>query len=34
MEESGLPTLEYADIAAKVMANMVRYSQYKSRFSR
>jgi len=34
MEQSGMPTLEYADIAAKVMANMVRYSQYKSRFSR
>jgi acyl-CoA synthetase (NDP forming) len=34
MEESGMPTLEYADIAAKVMANMIRYSQYRSRFNK
>jgi acetyltransferase len=34
MEESDMPTLEYADIAAKVMTNMVRYSQYKSRFNK
>ncbi|SEM02048.1 Acyl-CoA synthetase (NDP forming) [Syntrophus gentianae] len=32
MEEAGMPTIEYPDIAAKVMINMVRYSQYKSRF--
>jgi len=31
MEEAGMPTIEYPDIAAKVMINMVRYSQYKSR---
>jgi acetyltransferase len=31
MEDNGLPTLEYADIAAKVMVNMVRYIQYKMR---
>ncbi|MBZ5699092.1 MAG: acetate--CoA ligase family protein [Acidobacteriia bacterium] len=34
MEEAGMPTIEYPDIAAKVMINMVRYSQYKSRFSK
>jgi acetyltransferase len=32
MEEAGMPTIEYPDIAAKVMINMVRYSRYKSRF--
>jgi acyl-CoA synthetase (NDP forming) len=32
MEEAGMPTIEYPDVAARVMANMVRYSQYKSRF--
>ncbi|MDY6973970.1 MAG: CoA-binding protein [Thermodesulfobacteriota bacterium] len=31
MEANGLPTLEYADIAGKVMINMVRYSQYRNR---
>jgi acyl-CoA synthetase (NDP forming) len=34
MEDSGMPTLEYPDIAAKVMVNMIRYSQYKYRFSK
>jgi len=32
MEEAGMPTIEYPDVAARVMINMVRYSQYKSRF--
>ena len=32
LEEAGIPTLEYPDIAAKVMINMVRYSQYKARY--
>jgi acetyltransferase len=31
MEANGLPTLEYADIAAQVMINMVRYLEYKNR---
>jgi len=31
MEEAGMPTIEYPDIAAKVMINMVRYNQYKCR---
>ena len=31
MEANNLPTLEYADIAAQVMINMVTYSQYKQR---
>lgn len=34
LEEAGMPTIEYPDIAAKVMINMVRYSQYKSRFNK
>ena len=32
MEANDLPTLEYADIAAQVMTNMVRYVEYKNRF--
>ncbi len=31
MEENGLPTMEYADIAAKVMVNMVRYIKNRER---
>ena len=34
MEEAGMPTIEYPDVAAKVMSHMVRYSQYKSRFNK
>jgi hypothetical protein len=34
MEEADMPTLEYADTAAKVMTNMIRYSQYRSRFNK
>ncbi len=32
MEEAGMPTIEYPDVAAKVMSHMVRYSRYQSRF--
>jgi len=31
MEAAGMPTLDYPDTAAQVMANMIRYSQYRSR---
>jgi len=31
MEDADMPTLEYPDTAAQVMANMIRYSQYRSR---
>lgn len=31
MEANGLPTMEYADVAGRVMINMVRYSQYQAR---
>lgn len=31
LEEAGLPTFEYPEDAARVMANMIRYSQYRSR---
>ncbi len=31
MEANGLPTLEFPDVAAKVMINMVTYSQFKAR---
>ncbi len=34
MEANGLPTLEYPDIAAKVMANMATYSQYRARIGK
>jgi len=34
LEDAGMPTTEYPDIAAKVMINMVRYGQYKSRFAK
>jgi acyl-CoA synthetase (NDP forming) len=34
MEANGLPTLEYPDVAAKVMINLVTYSQYKARSGR
>ncbi len=34
LEANGLPTLEYPDVAAKVMTNMVTYSQYKARASK
>jgi acyl-CoA synthetase (NDP forming) len=34
LEEAGIPTLEYPDIAAKAMINMVRYSQYKARYAK
>ena len=31
MEANDMPTLEYADVAAQVMVNMVTYSQFKER---
>jgi len=31
LEEAGLPTFEYPDDAARVMVNLVRYSQYRQR---
>jgi acetyltransferase len=31
MEGNGLPTMEYADVASRVMINMVQYSQYQAR---
>jgi acyl-CoA synthetase (NDP forming) len=34
LEANGLPTLEYPDVAAKVMANLVTYSQYQARVSK
>ena len=34
LEAHGLPTLEFPDVAAKVMANLVTYSQYKARVAK
>ncbi|ATW27437.1 acetate--CoA ligase family protein [Candidatus Formimonas warabiya] len=34
LEKNSMPTLEYPDTAAKVMTNMIRYSQYRSKNSK